>query len=136
MFEIVSSGGKPFVSMIAATGGVYKGQIVKISSNECTPIAGGHTGETIVGLCMADTVAGALAPIADIRGEVLRVPLRTGTTKTTLVAADYGKLYDVYVATNEMTLDLDDTTGGIFYPVHEAPAGYADVMVASALILF
>ena len=136
MFELISSAGKPFVSMIAASGGVLKGQLVKAASNEVTPIAAAHTGETIVGLCMADTDAGALAPIANVAGQILRIPIRSGITKTTIVAADYGKLYDIVVTSGDMVIDLDDTTGGFLYPVHPAPAGFADVMVASTLLLF
>jgi hypothetical protein len=75
MFDLVSSGGTPFIKVIAASGGVYKGQLVKLVSAECAPITAAVATQIVLGLCMADTSAGALAPIASVAGQVLRIPM-------------------------------------------------------------
>jgi hypothetical protein len=136
MFELVSPGGYPLIKMIAASGGVYKGQLVKLVSAECAPITAAVATQIIVGLCLEDADAGEVATIAQVDGQKLRIPMYGSSSKKTIAAADYGKQFDINVATNEMTIDLDDTTNGFLFVVDVDPVNLTcDVIVSKAVLL-
>jgi hypothetical protein len=53
-----------------------------------------------------------------------------------MALADYGKQFDINVATNEMTIDLDDTTNGfLFVTGVDAVNLTCDVMISNAVVL-
>lgn len=95
---------------------LYDGQIVEEDTG-AKPIATGHSGATILGVVFGDTDSGDTAKIYPIGGEVLEVPYLSSATKTSCDDDDLGTAFDVDVTSDEMTVDLDDTTGGILHLV-------------------
>jgi hypothetical protein len=107
--EIVS-GGYTIRKMVAGTGGGVKGDMAVVSSSTAVKAAAAPTAATVLGVFVETVAAGAMAQIAvpgkdgKIRSEY------TGSSKTSLADADIGKVYDL---SDENTVNLDDTTGGI-----------------------
>jgi hypothetical protein len=107
--EIVS-GGYTIRKMVAGTGGGVKGDMAVVSSSTAVKAAAAPTAATVLGVFVETVAAGAMAQIAvpgkdgKIRSEY------TGSSKTSLADADIGKVYDL---SDENTVNLDNTTGGI-----------------------
>lgn len=117
MITLYSPMDKSFIYWVAASGGVKAGQIVK-NATGAAPVAAAHTGQTILGLAMEDAEAGAAAKIYPLGGTVLEIDYNADSALQG--AADFmlGTLYDVVVASSgEMSIDLDDTTGGFLFLV-------------------
>lgn len=111
---------------------VKAGDLLAITSGLVGPISAADTG--VIGIAGADAVSGAKVQVNLINGgSVVRVPF-TGTTKTTLGAADqFGTKFD-WDATNKK-LNLDDTTGGMFLVVgYDNTKKTADVVVSAAAL--
>jgi hypothetical protein len=114
MMKIAGSYSGPlgyYISGAACT----KGELLKDNgSGKAIPITTGHTGETILGIAN-ETVSGAdvLISYTPIRGNLIEIDFYASATKKTIALADTAALFDVNVTSHVMTLDLDDTTGGI-----------------------
>lgn len=114
MIKVASAYSGPKMRMLSGAA-VTKGELLKISSGKAIPVATGHTGETILGVADVTATAGdVLITYTPIRGKLLEIDYYSGANKKTLAEADCVDLFDVNVTSHVMSLDLDDTTGGIF----------------------
>lgn len=126
---------QPMTVKITTNAAVVEGDILAITSGLVGPLTAAD--DEIIGLAMGDAASGAKASVLLLSPmSVIRVPF-TGSTKTTLAAADrFGTLFDWDATAKDM--DLDDTTGGVFVVVDyvnidaTAGTGTADVVISSA----
>ena len=115
MIKIAGSynGPRPFaISGAACT----KGELIKDNgSGKCIPVTTGHTGETILGIA-DETVSAADVKMTytPVRGNLCMIDYYASATKKSIADADIVSLFDTNVTSHNMTLDLDDTTGGIW----------------------
>jgi len=113
MIKIVTASNTPKMFFLSGAA-VTKGELVKIDSGKAIPLATAHTGETVLGLA-EDTATGAdsLIRVSSIRGVLMEIDYLASASKQSLADADCVDLFDINVTSHVMTLDLDDTTGGI-----------------------
>lgn len=97
------------IPLIVGTGGVARGDMVVISSGKVVKAAAAAGDGTIVGIAL-ETVAQNGTAAVELFDNRIATSTYTGTTKTSVVAADLGTVFDL---TNEKTVNLDDTTGGM-----------------------
>lgn len=118
-------------------GGVYADQLVKDDTG-AAPVAAAHTGATLLGVAMeTQLTTDGIVRIYPLQGTVLEIDYRPGTTKTTFEVTDLGLQYDMYVSSNVMTVDPDDTTGGYLILIgydNDAKKGYFAVEAADCLM--
>ncbi len=107
--EIIS-GGYTIRQMVAGTGGGVKGDMAVVSSDTAVKAADAPSANTVLGLFVESVDAAAMASIAVPHEDALIRSEFTGSSKTSLTDADIGKVFDL---TDENTVNLDDTTGGI-----------------------
>lgn len=123
---------QPMTTKVVTNADVVEGDILAITSGLVGPLAAADSG--VIGIAMAAVSSGAEVPVLLLNSNsVVRVPY-TGSTKTSLAAADrFGTAFDWNAASKK--IDLDDTTGGIFRVVaYDNDNDTADVVVdASAL---
>ena len=105
-------GQENIVVYTVGTGGVTAGVLCALSSNTAVIAGGNAADDTIIGIAMETAAAAATAKIMEVTGDsVIEAPY-TGSSKTSVTAADISKIYDV--ASGGLEIDLDDTTTGIF----------------------
>lgn len=123
----------------AASGGVKAGQLVK-SSSGATPVAAAHSGQTILGVALeTQATQNALVLIRPVNGAILEIPFLSTATKQSLAVTDLGTQYDMDVngTTGDMTVNLDDTTGGFLICVgydNDKKVGYFTIDPADLLL--
>lgn len=106
---LIISGEKRVLPFITG-GAVSNGDLLVISSDKVVKAAAAASPATIVGIALDDAASGATV-LVDVIGEgtVVSAPYDKGS-KTSVTDADLGKLFDL---TDEESVALDDTTGGI-----------------------
>lgn len=114
-------------TFIVGTGGVAKGDLVTWSAGTVIKAVAAISTAIITGIAQETALAGATVAVRFIEhGTEVEVDY-TGTSKTSLVAADIGTAFDL---SDAQTIDLDDTTDGFMVVV-----GYDnDIMKANCLI--
>jgi hypothetical protein len=114
MMKIAGSYSGPMGFYISGAA-ITKGEIIKDNgSGKAIPITTGHTGETILGIANETVTAGdLLVSYTPIRGNLIECTFLASATKQSIALADTVALFDVNVTSHVMSIDLDDTTGGI-----------------------
>lgn len=97
------------VPFIVGTGGIVAGDLAVVSSATAVKAAAAASDATVLGIALADGSAGDTISFGLVAGKTVASGY-TGSTKTSVVAADTGKVFDL---TDENTVNLDDTTVGI-----------------------
>lgn len=91
------------------------GDLLVISSGKASVAAAAPTAATVLGVATSAITTGGTVTAADtvfyepIRGRRVRAKY-TGSSKTSLTDADLGTTFDL---SDKVTVNLDDTTGGI-----------------------
>jgi hypothetical protein len=101
-------------AMIRVTCGatpLVKGEIATWSSNTAIPGTEGIATAIILGVVAEDTAAAAIALIYPVSGVEIEADVYQGGATDTFSATDVGKLFDVYVASNDFKIDPNDTDG-------------------------
>lgn len=112
MIKAINNSPLNFIQWYAKANGVYKGQLVKDDSG-ATPVAAAHTGATILGVALeTQTTTNGLVNLVPIHGALLEIDYEPDATKQTCAVTDLGTQFDLVTTSNEMFVDLDDTTGG------------------------
>lgn len=108
--EIIESGYR-VRKMIAGTGGGVAGDLAALDTGTAVKAAEGASAATILGIFLETVDAGDMAYIAvpDDRNALIRSAY-TGSSKTSLADSDIGTVFDL---SDENTVNLDDTTGGL-----------------------
>lgn len=93
---------------IVGSGGVDYGSLCVISSDKVVKASGGESADTIVGIALEDGDADDVVQVELAEANIIRAPY-TGSSKTALDDDDLGTVFDF---DDDVTVDLDDTTGG------------------------
>lgn len=116
---------------------IKEGDLVQITSGKVEKAVSAST--TLVGIAMRDitttTATDAdVIPVILLKSAIIRINY-TGTSKSSLSDSDmYGTAFDI---SDEKTLDLDDTSGGMFKVVgYDNDQKTADVVCAAANMAF
>lgn len=120
--------------LIAASQTVAVGDLIEITSGKGVLAVAAST--TLIGIAQEAITTGVSVddtdriPVILLEGAIVRIDY-TGTSKTTIADADmYGTAFDL---SDEKTIDLDDTTGGMCKVVgYDNTASTADVVIARA----
>lgn len=121
---------QPMTIEIVTNAAVIDGELVAITSGLAGPLTAADV--AILGISMGAYASGATAKVLLLNPmSVIRISY-SGTSKTSLAAADkWGTAFD-YEATGK-TLNLDDTTGGVFRVVnYNNTDDTADVVISAA----
>ena len=121
---------QPMTVEIVTNAIVTDGMLLAITSGLAGPLTAADS--AILGISMGAYASGATAKVLLLNPmSVIRISY-SGSSKTSLAAADkWGTLFD-YEATGG-TLNLDDTTGGVFRVVnYDNTADTADVTISAA----
>lgn len=124
---------------VAASQTITRGTLLALSSGLAAVAASGSS--TILGVAQAPKTTGASVTDADTvsvllaRNSVFKVGY-TGTTKTSLASADNGTAFDIN--TGALTINLDDTTGGMckLFATFDNTAKTAHVVIADGAQIY
>ncbi|WP_199614648.1 hypothetical protein [Paenibacillus alkalitolerans] len=120
--------------LVAASQTIEEGDLLQVASGRASTAVAAST--TIIGIALEAVTTGASVDDDDtvlvqlIADAVIRIDY-TGTTKTSLANADlYGTAFDL---SDEKTINLDDTTGGMCFVVgFDNTEDTADVVINRA----
>lgn len=96
---------------------IVKGSIVVKATGKASVAAAGATAGTVWGVAAQDVTTGASVDADDVIKidvnpmSIYEMPHNTTGTKTSVTKADIGSVFDLS-ATDNYTVNLDDTTGG------------------------
>lgn len=107
---------KTVIPVNVGTGGLANGSMAVTSSNTAVKATSPVTAATALGTSIGAYDASSVGYIETFDNHILRCDF-TGSSKTTLVDADIGKIFDI---SDDVTVNLDDTTGGCFMYVGNA----------------
>lgn len=104
----------PVIKGTVGTGGTTKGSLCVLSSNTFVKAAAGATVLTIAAIALSTQVATDVSLFQLVSSQPILTAKYTGSSKTSLTDADISKVYDL---TDDLTVNLDDTTGGCAFCV-------------------
>ena len=117
------------VKATVGTGGVAKGSLCVITSNTAVKSAAAPTAATVFGIALATVAATAVGSFELVSNRIITAKY-TGSSKTSLTDADLTKVFDL---TDDLTVNLDDTTGGCCFCVgYDNVAKTMDFLVTEA----
>jgi len=93
------------------SGGTNKGSMCVLSSNTFIKITDAPTDLTVVGIALETSIATDVIGFELVSSAPIITAKYTGSSKTSLTDADISKVFDV---SDDLTVDLDDTSGGPF----------------------
>lgn len=139
MIKVKNANMNSIIQWYSKSTDIKKGQLLKEDTG-ASPVAAAHTGATLLGVSLeAQDTANSIVRMFPLQGTVLEIDYYASATKQTLAVTDLGTQYDMNVdgTTGEMTVDLDDTTGGFLYLVgydNDNKKGYFVVADADILL--
>lgn len=118
------------ITVVAGVGGVTKDGLVVVSGSTAIKATAGFAAGLLLGIAVEDALADALVDVELIQNHIITATV-DGTTKTSLIDTDRLTVFDI---TDEITINLDDTTGGSFVYVggYDSEQETADFMATEA----
>ena len=139
MIKVKNANMNSIIQWYSKSTDIKKGQLLKEDTG-ASPVAAAHDGATLLGVALEDQdTANGIVYIYPLQGTVLEIDFYASATKQTCAVTDLGTQFDINVdgTSGEMTVDLDDTTGGFLYLVgydNDNKKGYFVVADADILL--